>query len=449
MTVTPARGDDRIMVADTALDGLQADFNAFLAAAGPIEATLQHLPPTSERTEADRTELERLRANIRAARAMFLNQHARAIYRAATMSACGPLRVGALIECVDRLLPGLLPPAVNLAAERECAQRDKEGLEIDLAQVLGAVLADPVAGTDLCSAMRQPTARALALSATFCTEGAVTLGTVRLERRGPAALITFQNTSCLNAEDLPFLRDLETAVDLALLDPDVRVGVMRGGAMPDGKYAGRRIFCSGLNLKALAAGRIPVVDFLIARELGLIAKLRTGLAMDTGALGSGPRFEKPWIAAVDSFAIGGGMQVTLVVDHVIAEETAFFSLPAANEGIVPGTANLRLWRATGGRLARRIVLSGARIDASGPEALLVCDHVVPADGMDAAIDAAIEQLSVSAVSANRSILNLAEESPDDFRRYMASFAVVQAIRAHSDDVLTKLDARWMAAAPTR
>ena len=54
------------------------------------------------------------------------------------------------------------------------------------------------------------------------------LDTVVIERHGPAAHLTIQNSNSLNAEDVPLITDLETAVDIALLDPDVHVGVLRG-----------------------------------------------------------------------------------------------------------------------------------------------------------------------------------------------------------------------------
>src|SRR5262249_16104248 len=156
---------------------------------------------------------------------------------------------------------------------------------------------------------------------------------VHIERRGSAAHVTLNNVHCLNAEDLPLLEDLETAVDLVLLDDGVRVGVLRGGTMTHPKYLGRRVFCSGINLVALYNGEIPLVEFLIAREMGLIAKLRTGVLVDDvrrASHGFEREVQKPWVAAVDSFAIGGGMQLLLAMDVVVAEQDAYFSLPAAD-----------------------------------------------------------------------------------------------------------------------
>jgi thioesterase DpgC len=141
---------------------------------------------------------------------------------------------------------------------------------------------------------------------------------------------------------------------------------------------------------------------------------------------------------VDTFAIGGGMQLLLVFDHVIAAADAYFSLPAAQEGIVPGASNLRLGRIAGARLSRQVILLGRRIRAIEPEARLFVDEVREPAEMDTAIEQAIDRLGNAAVVVNRRMLNLADESAEDFRRYMAEFAVQQALRLYSDDVIQKV-----------
>ena len=144
------------------------------------------------------------------------------------------------------------------------------------------------------------------------------------------------------------------------------------------------------------------------------------------------------MAAVDGFAIGGGMQLLFVFDHVLAAADAYFSLPAAQEGIVPGAANFRLTRCAGPRLSRQIILGGRRIWASEPAASLVVDEVVEPSGMEEAVERSLGRLRSPAVLANRQMLNLADEPPDEFRRYMAEFAVSQALRLYSEDVIGKV-----------
>jgi (3,5-dihydroxyphenyl)acetyl-CoA 1,2-dioxygenase len=231
---------------------------------------------------------------------------------------------------------------------------------------------------------------------------------------------------------------METAVDLALLDPDVRVGLLRGGQMSSAHYRGRRVFSAGINLKALHAGGISLVDFLLRRELGYISKLMRGLLVADASCWHSPTVQKPWVAAVDGFAIGGGMQLLFVFDYVLAAADAYFSLPAAQEGIVPGAANLRLGRCAGPRLTRQIILGGRRIWASESAASLVADEVVEPPGMDEAVERALHRMQSPAVLANRRLLNLADEPPDAFRQYMAEFAVSQALRLYSADVLGRI-----------
>ena len=141
------------------------------------------------------------------------------------------------------------------------------------------------------------------------------------------------------------------------------------------RYRGKRVFSAGINLKALHAGGISLVDFLLRRELGYIHKLVRGVLVEDGSPWPSPTIAKPWVAAVDSFAIGGGMQLLLVFDHVLAAADAYFSLPAAQEGIVPGAASFRLTRCAGPRLSRQVILEGRRIWATEPAARLLVDEV--------------------------------------------------------------------------
>lgn len=203
------------------------------------------------------------------------------------------------------------------------------------------------------------------------------------------------------------------------------------------RYRGKRVFSAGINLEALHKGDISLVDFLLRRELGYISKLRSGVLAGDAAPWHSPAIGKPWLAAVDSFTIGGGMQLMLALDHVVAASDAFFSLPAAAEGIIPGVANLRLARYTGPRLARQIILGGRTIWAAEPAASLLVDDVAGPDEIDPVIESRLDALQAPAVTANRRMLNLADESPDEFRRYLAEFALQQALWLYSSDVIEK------------
>ncbi|WP_262402882.1 (3,5-dihydroxyphenyl)acetyl-CoA 1,2-dioxygenase DpgC [Actinomadura sp. CNU-125] len=354
------------------------------------------------------------------------------------------LRIDALVEAAADTFPGLVPTAARIAAERTRAQADKEGLEIDQGIFLRGVLRSPVAGPHLLDAMLAPTERALDLLPEFARTGTVDMEAVRLERRDGVAYLTMCRDDCLNAEDERQVDDMETAVDLAHLDPSVGVGLLRGGEMSHPRYRGRRVFSAGINLKRLHAGEISLVGFLLRRETGYIAKLVRGVRVPSGADepdGSAwqwPTVDMPWVAAVDAFAIGGGMQLLQAFDHVIAEAGAYLSLPAAQEGIIPGASNYRLTRATGPRLSRQIILSGRRIRAAEPAAATLVDEVVEPPEMDAAIERSLDRMRGPAVVTNRRMLNLADDPPEEFRRYMAEFALQQALRIYGQDVLAKV-----------
>ncbi|MFF0572518.1 (3,5-dihydroxyphenyl)acetyl-CoA 1,2-dioxygenase DpgC [Streptosporangium saharense] len=378
----------------------------------------------------------------RLARQRFLREHVGELYGELTEGRTRHLRIEELLRRAGVAFPDLVPGQEQLAAEEGLRQADKQGLEIDQGIFLQAVLAHPESGRHLIDAMLRPTERALSLLPEFSRTGEADLGVVRIERRDGVAHLTIHNEHCLNAETRAHVEDMETAVDLALLDPETTAGVVRGAPMTHPRYLGRRVFSAGINLTELHEGGIGYVDFLMRRELGYISKLYRGLLVDEEEAWPQRTLEKPWVAAVDSFAIGGGAQLLLVFDHVIAAADSWFSLPAADEGIVPGLGNLRLVRFLGARGARQVILSGRKIWANEPDARALFDEVVDPKAMDAAVEAAAHRLANSAVVANRHMLHHAEEPVETFRHYLSEFAFQQALRIYSQDVIAKVGRSW-------
>ncbi|TVT07527.1 enoyl-CoA hydratase/isomerase family protein [Amycolatopsis bartoniae] len=409
---------------------------ALAEAARRVDDLLAELPLPPARTAAQREAAAVALDEVRAMRAEYMEAHAEELYAELTDGRTRYLRLDELVRTAARVCPGLVPTDEQMAAERARPQAEKEGREIDQGIFLRGVLRAPKAGPHLLDAMLRPTPRALELLPEFAGTGLVEMAAVRLERRDGVAHLTLCRDDCLNAEDAQQVDDLETAVDLTLLDPSVRIGLLRGGEMSHPRYRGRRVFCAGINLKKLSSGGIPLVGFLLRRELGYLHKIVRGVRTE-GSWHS--RFtDKPWVAAVDSFAIGGGAQLLLVFDHVLAASDAYFSLPAAQEGIIPGASNFRLTRFTGPRVARQVILGGRRIRADEPDARFLVDEVVPPEQLDEAIDAALARLDGDAVLANRRMMNLAEEPPGEFARYLAEFALQQALRIYGADVLGKV-----------
>ncbi|SMD25051.1 3,5-dihydroxyphenylacetyl-CoA monooxygenase [Kibdelosporangium aridum] len=405
-------------------------------AAQRVDDLLDELPLPPARTSAQRDTASSALDKIRAMRADYVEAHAEDIYDELTAGRTQYLRVDELVRAAASAYPGLVPTDEQMAAERSRPQAEKEGREIDQGIFLRGILRAPKAGPHLLDAMLRPSPNALRLLGEFAESGVVEMEAVRLERRDGVAYLTLCRDDCLNAEDVQQVDDMETAVDLALLDPSVRVGMVRGGEMTHPRYRGRRVFCAGINLKKLSSGDIPLVDFLLRRELGYIHKIVRGVF--TGGSWHSRFIDKPWLAAVDSFAIGGGAQLLLVFDHVLAASDAYISLPAAKEGIIPGASNYRLTRFTGPRVARQVILGGRQIRADEPDARLIVDEVVPPEEMDAAIESALARLGADAVLANRRMINLAEEPPEQFGRYMAEFALQQSLRIYGADVIGKV-----------
>jgi (3,5-dihydroxyphenyl)acetyl-CoA 1,2-dioxygenase len=370
------------------------------------------------------------------------------VYTAVTDGLRRPLRVSELVYAVAERFPGALPSRAAIDAERRLLQKDKQGLEIQQGEFIARVLAHPRLGAHLLHAMSQPTAAARERLDEFRCHGCLDLGPVRVERAGSLGQVTLQHHAVLNAEDDASTAALETAVDLVLLDDAITVGLLRGAPSTHPKYAGRRILGAGINLTELYCGRISLVEFMLERELGPVSKLYRG--HDLNAFDSAApeqRREKPWIAAAETFAIGGACQWLLVMDHVIADEEAYFSLPARKEGIIPGCANLRLPRLVGDRLARQAIFFNRSFRAAEPDGRLIADRVVPAAEVDAAICEVADELTASgtiSVLANRRALRAAHEPLDVFRRYMSTYAREQAHCLYSSGLIKNLERNWTA-----
>jgi thioesterase DpgC len=381
-------------------------------------------------------------------RERFLALHVEELYGKLTRSGSKFLRVEELMPEAATLVPGLTPGTEAMAAERALPLKDKDGIEIDHGILLSHVLAHQVCGRHLCHAMLLPRREALELLPRLDREGSIDLGTTHVSRVGKAAVVELRNPRALNALDETTLAPLEIAVDLAILDRGTEIAVLRGGPVEHPKYAGRRICCAGLNLTHLYQGKISFL-FYFLHVMGYENKILRGVASREASPDEFEQstIEKPWIAAVETFAIGGGCQHLLVMDYVLAEAGAYLSLPARKEGIIPGMANLRLPRFLGDRLARQAIMYGRRIDCDSPEGRLVCDEIVPSQRMDAALEQVIEGLtssgSVSFVG-NRRQFRIGQEPLDLFRQYLAPFAREQAYCHFSDGLISNLERYWNA-----
>src|SRR5215213_597042 len=355
-------------------------------------------------------------------------EQTRALYAELTDGLTRPVRADDLVYAAAEARPGLVPTREAVAAEREKLQKDKDGAETAQGAFLGDVLADPECGRHLIDAMLRPTELALSKLDEFRAKGSVDLGRACAERRGNVGIVELRNPRHLNAEDDSTIEPFEAAIDLVLLDPRIEIGVLRGGVVDHPRHAGRRIFGAGLNLTHLYRGQISYLFFPV-RDLGLVHKVFRGL--------SEPESDKLWIAAAETYAIGGGCQLLLTTDHIIAEHSCRCTLPARNEGIIPGAANLRLPRFVGDRRARQAILSGAELK---PEEL--ADEIIPVGQMDATLQRRAADLArAGAVSgvANRRALRISQEPLDIFREYMSVYSREQAVCYFSPALIRNLE----------
>ena len=411
------------------------------------EARLR-LPEKPKRNADEAQACAAILVSERAAREAFLARHVSAVYDALTANRTEFVRAEKLVFDAAIRFPGLTPTAQTLARDTGKMQSAKDGCEIDQGIFLAHVFAHDACGRHLNHAMLLPRQDSLERLPQFLKTGLLDLGAARLSRRGKAIVLEMHNPRFLNAMDDSTNDPIEIATDLAILDPETSVAVLRGAHVENPKYKGRRVFSAGINLTLLYQGGISYL-FYIRHIMGFENKFMRGLARPEYAPDEviGQTIEKPWIASVDTFAIGGGCQHLLTMDYTIAASDAYMTLPARKEGIVPGASNMRLPRFVGDRIARQAIMYGRRIDCDTPEGRMVCDEIAPPDAMDAALDNVIENLTSSGVVsavANRREFRVAQEPIRTFLDYIAVYMREQAYCHFSPALIGNLERHWNA-----
>jgi (3,5-dihydroxyphenyl)acetyl-CoA 1,2-dioxygenase len=409
---------------------------------------IARLPKKPARNPAEAAAASSLLAAARDQREHFLAAHCDELYDELTRQRSRFVRLEDLVFAAATAVPGLTPTPAQIAAQAGLLQSEKDGIEIDQGIFLAHVLACEDAGRHLCHAMLLPRPESAEHLQKLDGAGSVDLGTVNIERRGKATVVTSHNARFLNAEDNTTIDAMEIAVDLAILDQATDVAVLRGGAVDHPKYQGRRLFGAGINLTHLYRGQIPFVWFL-KRDLGFVHKFFRGVARPDAVPDDvhGVGVEKPWIAAVDGFAIGGHCQILLAMDYVLAAKDAFLTLPARKEGIIPGAANLRMPRFTGDRIARQAIQYERKLVCDSPEGRLMCDETAEPGDMDGALDRVVAGLTSSgavSATANRRAIRIGEESLDVFRQYFSAYARDQAYCHFSPALIANLEREWNA-----
>ena len=242
------------------------------------------------------------------------------------------------------------------------------------------------------------------------------------------ALITLHRPRALNALSFALLRDLATVVEALDADPEVRAIVITG--------SGTRAFAAGADIAELAE---QTPDSLASSD--------AFRGWDRVAAA-----ETPTIAAVRGYALGGGCELAMACDMLIAGSDAVFGQPEIKIGIMPGAGGTqRLTRAIGAARAMELVLTGRRLGADEAARLGLVTRVVPAEEtLSAALDlaAGIASLPSGAVRAAKAAVRAAAELPLAsgvhhervlFRERFGTPDQVEGMRAF----LEKRPARWV------
>lgn len=408
------------------------------------ERLLSALSNTKQRDSHESQIAETIHLHSRTLRLDLLTKHCEAVYEVLTETNKLYLRLDELAYKASEIFKGLTPSPSIMHEEAIRPRIDREAREFDQAIFISQILHSKKCGSHLLEAMRRPLKKSQDFLSDFHKIGQLDLDKVVLQRQeNGLCYVTIQNDLHLNSEDDELMYDLEVAVDLVNLDPKSRVGIVRGGVMTHPSYLGRRIFSAGINLKYLGEGKISFLNFFLGREMGLISKIQRGLSpRKSASIQNAFCNEKPWLAVVDTFAIGGGAQLLLAFDKVIAASDSYLILPAANEGFIPGAANLRLTRFCGSRQARQLIFDGRKVKADQEEAKYFVDRIVDQRDIDAAVEMEANLLTHPATVANRRLLLSAEEPQYLFREYMADFCLNQLYCIYNKDIMKKITDKW-------
>ncbi|MDP9374869.1 MAG: enoyl-CoA hydratase-related protein [Chloroflexota bacterium] len=223
------------------------------------------------------------------------------------------------------------------------------------------------------------------------------------------ATLTLNRPGALNALNRELAAALLAATRELATRPDLRVVVLRG--------AGGRAFCTGADLKERAA--------MTPEEKGAHTALIAAAADTVAAL------PVPAIAAIDGYALAGGLELAVACDIRIAADSAQFGLTEVTIGIFPGAGGpVRLPRIVGPGKAHELIYTGRRIDAAEALACGLVERVVPAAGLGGAVAALAGGIRDAAPLAIRAVKRVLDLSPD--LPLPAALAYAEALRRPLD-----------------
>src|SRR2546427_5412451 len=213
---------------------------------------------------------------------------------------------------------------------------------------------------------------------------------IKVEPDPPIATITLDRPKVLNALSPAVIAEVGQALSELEADDAVRAVVITGGP---------KVFAAGADIGDMA-------------ERSAAEQLNRD---QTGAWSPIAAFSKPLIAAVNGYALGGGCELALMCDLIIAGDSARFGQPEINLGIIPGAGGTQRWPRTVGKyVAMEVILGGAPISAQRAYQLGLVNRVVPAEvTIRVAIEMAGELAAMAPVALRlaKESVNLALETP--------------------------------------
>ena len=218
-------------------------------------------------------------------------------------------------------------------------------------------------------------------------------GFVKTEMEDRLAIITIQRPEALNALNATVLRELSMAIEHLSMAQAVGAIILTG--------AGDNAFVAGADIKEMAG--------LSALEMRAFSEMGRRLGDAFAAC------NKPVIAAINGYALGGGCELALACDIRIASDRAKLGQPEVNIGIVPGFGgSQRLPRLVGAGWAAELIYTGETIDAATAERIGLVNRVVPADRLleeAKGIARKILEKSPAAIALAKACLRAAMEMP--------------------------------------
>jgi enoyl-CoA hydratase len=179
---------------------------------------------------------------------------------------------------------------------------------------------------------------------------------IKLSREGRVAIIQLNRPEVLNALNMQLMDELIAALNELESDAEVRCVILTGN---------ERAFAAGADIKEMADA--STVEMLKRDQFVKWDRIK--------------KFKKPLIAAVSGYALGGGNELAMLCDMIVASDTAQFGQPEINIGVMPGAGGTqRLTRAVGKAIAMEVILAGRTLTAREALQSGLVNRVVPVEG---------------------------------------------------------------------